>query len=168
MAVSLINWKVSTEYNGSDHNTIYFDLCVQRIKEDKVFQFHKTDWKLFGEILDNHPIRIPAEITESRLDKCVDKFYKSLNIALEKACPKTVPRTKDKNNPWWTKQLRENRRNLNKLYRRRNNSDEDRSKYKEAEKIYRKQCQKAKSKDWKYLVEAQNTNESINKLRKIY
>ena len=41
------------------------------------------------------------------------------------------------------------------------------SEYRVREKSYRKLCRKAKTADWRYMVESQNSRDSINKLRKI-
>ena len=59
------------------------------------------------------------------------------------------------------------RKQINKLYRNRKKSTEQWDEYKKEEKKFRSLCNKAKRADWKYMVETQNSNESINKLRKI-
>ena len=106
-------------------------------------------------------------MTERRLEKCLDSYYTTINKSLDKACPKKAPKTKDKNNPWRTKQLTEHRRIVNRLYKRRLHNEECMQEYKQEEKEYRKACLKAKQTDWKQGVEKQSSLESINKLRKI-
>ena len=108
---------IRDSYNGSDHNTIEFNLIIERIKIDPIHQFHKADWEIFHEELDKHEIKIPPVMTERRLEKCLDSYYTTINKSLDKACPKKAPKTKDKNNPWWTKQLTEHRRIVNRLYK---------------------------------------------------
>ena len=112
-------------------------------------------------------MKIPNEMTERKLEKCLDEFYSSINKALDKACPKKKPRVKDKNNPWWSLYLQKYRKQINKLYRNRKKSTEQWDAYKKEEKKYRNLCSKAKRADWKYMVETQNSTESIKKLRKI-
>ena len=74
---------------------------------------HLTDWAKFEEHLNANNITIPNQITERRLEKCLDSFYTSVNKALDKSTPKKQPRRRDKNNPWWTKEFTVQRRLLN-------------------------------------------------------
>ena len=127
------DWRVSLEYNGSDHNTIEFYLDTDKNKTEPLYQYHKADWTKFQQQLNDNPMKIPAEMTERRLEKCLDKFYTSLNNALKNSCPKRKAKTVDKNNPWWTKQFQQRRRELNRLFRRRNQSEESEIAFREAE-----------------------------------
>ena len=62
---------------------------------------------------------------------------------------------------------RARRSGLDKLYKRRKQSDQQWKDYKTAEAAYKKACRKAKEYDWEGFVEGQQNNDSINKLRKI-
>ena len=116
MVLSVKNWQVSQEYNGSDHNSIEFELDKEKIIVEEQYQYHKADWNLFANELRKDTIKIPNEITERRLEKCLDDYYASINKALEKACPKKKPRVKDKNNPWWSQYLQKFRKQIKKNY----------------------------------------------------
>ena len=72
MALSVKNWQISQEYNGSDHNSIEFELDKEKIIVEEQYQYHKADWNLFANELRNDNIKIPNEITERRLEKCLD------------------------------------------------------------------------------------------------
>ena len=76
-------------------------------------------------MLQKDSTKIPNKIAERRLEKCVDDYYNTINEVLEKACPKTRPQTRDHNNPWRSKHLKQKRRELNKLYRVTQVSDYD-------------------------------------------
>ena len=47
MAMSVKNWQVSQEYNGSDHNSIEFELDKEKVIIEEQYQYHKADWNLF-------------------------------------------------------------------------------------------------------------------------
>ena len=64
-----------------------------------VYQYHKADWNLFANELRKDIIRIPNEMTERKLEKCLDKYYSSINKALEKACPKKKTQNKRQKQP---------------------------------------------------------------------
>lgn len=68
--------------------------------------------------MEGKKIYIPPTITEKRLDKILAQVYKRHDHALNHACPKRECKTKDKNNPWWTQQLGEMRKRVNKLYKK--------------------------------------------------
>ena len=165
--MSIKDWHVSTDYNGSDHNNIIFKIQTEKTTPPPQYQLHKADWDIFATSLNKKPIKIPSETTEVRLEKCLDDYYKSIEYALNKACPKKIPKIKDKNTPWWTRQLQESRRELNRLYRRRTIDSENWLNYKTKEKQYRKTCYKAKTINWQDFLEKQSSLESINKLRKM-
>ena len=167
LAVSVLNWRVYEGYNGSDHNSIEYDVCTDIREQKQQLLLHKADWEVFASELDSRPMRLPSEMTEQRLEKCVLQFYRAIDKSLKKACPLGQVKERDQNNPWWTKQLQQQRSGLNKLYRRRKQSDQHWKDYKDAEENYRKACRKAKEYDWEGFVEGQQNNESINKLRKI-
>ena len=58
---------------------------------------------------------MPSEMTECKLDKMVNKLNHVLDKALDKSCPVTKARSVDRNNPWWTPQLRDMRHKITKL-----------------------------------------------------
>ena len=51
---------MSTDYNGSDHNTITFNLRLDILKPDPVWNWKKAEWPKFKELLKNARIRIPT------------------------------------------------------------------------------------------------------------
>ena len=73
----------------------------------------------------------------------VNKTYSAINRALDLACPKTPTKIIDKNNPWWTDKHDEARKQLSKLYKKKQRKPSERSimKYKNAKTEYVLCCQ---------------------------
>ena len=100
----------------------------------------------------------------------VSKLYSALNRALDLACPKTVTKIVDKNNPWWTDKHQEAKKQLSKLYKKKQRRPSERSimKYKNAKTEYAKLCRNSQEKDWsKFKAKTDNISE-MNTLRKIF
>ena len=100
----------------------------------------------------------------------VIKLYSVLNRALDLACPKTVTKIVDKNNPWWTDKHQEAKKQLSKLYKKKQRRPSERSimKYKNAKTEDAKLCRNSQEKDWsKFKAKTDNISE-MNTLRKIF
>ena len=147
LSVSVKNWVVDEGYNGSDHNSIKFKICTDIKEQRQQPLLHKADWDQFAVELDKRPMRLPSEMTEQRLEKCVAQFYRTMDKAIKLACPIGKIKERDQNNPWWTKQLQQQRSHLNKLYRHRRKTEEQWKEYKKEEEAYKKACRKAKEYD---------------------
>ena len=78
LSVSVKNWEVDEGYNGSDHNSIKFNICTDIREQKQQPLLHKADWDQFAVELDKRPMRLPSEMTEQRLEKCVAQFYSCL------------------------------------------------------------------------------------------
>ena len=76
---------------------------------------------------------------------------------------------KDVNYPWWTKELQQQRRTLRTHYRTklRTPTEDNKIMYRNHFNQFRKDCNKAKQKDWRQFVENTNTSDGMNILRKI-
>ena len=110
------NWRVLRSYNGTDHNSIHFNLERVMITIPEHRQYNKADWKIFTDKLKDFGTTIPSEITECKLDKLVAKLNYGIKAALDKACPLTKPKTIDPNNSWWTPELKQLRKEVSKSY----------------------------------------------------
>ena len=92
------------------------------------------------------------------------------NRALDLACPKTLTKIVDKNNPWWTDKHHEARKQLSKLYKKKQRKPNERSimKYKNAKTEYAKLCRNSQEKDWsKFKAKTDNISE-MNTLRNFF
>ena len=56
----------------------------------------------------------PRVLTEKKLDRCVQQFYKKINRALDQVCPKKKISTKIRANVWYSKNLKEMARRIKK------------------------------------------------------
>ena len=68
---NLDNWRVLRSYNGTDHNTIHYNLRGITINIPTHRLYNKANWEQFTQILRDSYINIPSEITECKLDKMV-------------------------------------------------------------------------------------------------
>lgn len=106
-------WKVNTNYNGSDHNTIEFSADQDCISIPKTWVWHKADWELFRTLFKSIKAYLPEVITNDACEELTNRFYKHLNKAMQKAIPKSRTRTIDRNNPGWTEEFRTDRTLIN-------------------------------------------------------
>ena len=80
-------------FNGSDHNTIAFDLRLDLGDEEILSRkWHKADWGRFSEELmrGRKKLFVPKIINEKKLDKMVEKLYGALNKALDEVISMTA------------------------------------------------------------------------------
>ena len=77
----------------------------------------------------------------------VNKLNKCITIELDKVCPLLPTKIINKNNPWWTDQLKQMRKELYTLYDKSKLSSDNLELYKQKLKTYRKKCSKKSQKD---------------------
>jgi ribonuclease HI len=112
LRVKLENWRVSTAMNHSDHNTIKYDIKTEVIKLPETLNYKKGDWEKFRKDMEQFELYIPEEISERKLDKMVDKLTRKIQGTIDKVCPKIKAKVVDKNNPWWTPELKQLRKEV--------------------------------------------------------
>ena len=83
----------------------------------------------------------------------VDKLNKYITLALDKVCLILPAKIINKNNPWWTDQLKQMRKELYTLYDKSKLSSDNRELYKQKLKRYRKKCNKESQKDSRRIQE---------------
>ena len=110
------SWRVLKESNYSDHNTILFEVNTDKIVIPEHRNYDYANWDTFSEYMDKFTIEFPDMINSYKLDIIVNKITCHLNKALDKACPKVKEKTIDRNNPWWTPQLKKLRQETSSLY----------------------------------------------------
>ena len=71
------------------------------LKMEKTMKWENADWGIFTDTLASQQLQVRTLLKEKRLDTMVNKLYSALNRALDLACPKTLTKIVDKNNPWW-------------------------------------------------------------------
>ena len=63
LKVKLDNWRVCKAFNGSDHNTIRFELKVDTIEIPPHRPYETADWDLLKSQLGAMDIKLPTVIT---------------------------------------------------------------------------------------------------------
>lgn len=160
--LNIQNWTVDPTFNGSDHNTIKFNLKFDTQDEP---QFHrnwdKCNWNHFKRSLDKETWYIPKIINEKKLDKLVSNMYEKLNYAINLACP-LVPSTKstaDKSD-WFASELKAQEKLVARKYQLfKNNPNTSNSIiYKKEHALFKKNIRKAKNKAWnKFITKTDDT-----------
>ena len=70
------------------YNTIKFKLETEMETIPVHRPWNKADWLVFKAELEQKEIYIPNKITQQRLEKMLDQYYKLIEKALDIACPK--------------------------------------------------------------------------------
>ena len=146
LSVTVKEWEVCTDYNGSDHNTIKFYTDMDYETIESTWKWQDADWDKFQSLLKSADINIPHIIYQKDCDQLLTKYYKLIYQAMKQSIPKNQPKIIDKNNPWWTPQLKQQRKTVSKLYRTatRFPSERNKNRYKFAQKQYAKGCDKTR------------------------
>ena len=165
---TLEGWQVSTEYNGSDHHSIYFSIVLDMTYPKDFRPWHSADWELFRDKLKGN-YNIPKTVSIKKLDKLVSYLYSRLNDAIDAACPTVLSQPKLKGNVWMSPYLKHLRRRVRTLYKRqlRTGSHNDVSEYLSTQARLRKQCRKAKAKSWRKFVSDTENEHSMCVLSRI-
>ena len=156
------NWRVLKGLNFSDHNTIRFEIASEILELPPRRIWEKTDWIAFTAELEKTCWTEPAFISEKQMDIMVNKFTKEIGKALDIACPLTKACTVNKNNPWFTPQLKMLRNELGAAYdkAKQNSSSQNWDTYKDRLKRYKRLVKKTKNDHYaKYVDSIQDEEE---------
>ena len=145
-------WKVDPSFNGSDHNTILFDLqATPPPTRIQIRKWSSCKWEYFTRSLQKESFFIPDTITEKKIDKMVNNLYEKLNYAINLACPLSTQKfdPTDKKE-WFTPELKQLEKSVAKTYRlaKSRSSQNLWIKYKKEHASFKKACRKAKTKAW--------------------
>ena len=69
-------WTVEREFNGSDHNTITFDLHLSPKETAAERNWNKGEWSELTKPMKLEKFYEPAIMTEKKLDRCLHQLYK--------------------------------------------------------------------------------------------
>ena len=112
------NWHVSRDYNGSDHNTILFQLADPDQEQVKIRPWNTADWKSFTESLRLADYKVPDNISMKKLDRLVQRMYAVLDQALDIACPLTTVTGKIHGSMWATEKHAVAKARVSSLYKK--------------------------------------------------
>ena len=163
------NWRVDTQYNGSDHNTILFDVPHQLPPATEGRRWSKANWPLFTELLLTAPLYTPKMVNHKKLDNMVRNLYRAINAALDKACPKENITPPKPYSHWYDSDLKKLSRKLRKQYRRtkRSPNDDESSKLHKLQQEYSQSSKSKRRLAWRsHLTEADSVK-SVAQLNKV-
>ena len=164
--VRVTNWKVDRNFNGSDHNSVMFNIDLEPNEAKEIRPWCKTRWKLFKTELSKRKFEIPEIMSPQKLDKMVEYLQKTLTEALDLACPKSVPVVKTTPD-WFNSDLKKLHSKVKRCYRKAKLDRTVRShdKYKHLSLKFKKNCKRARYKNWRDFVAGTKTE---NKMAKLY
>ena len=166
--VDIWNWHVDTEFNASDHNSIFFDIEADRVPFREIRPWDKADWRKFSDALDKERT-FPVRMTCKKLDKEVDRMYKDINAALDIACPRFKLKPKKGKAEWYTEKIGLLHRRVKKQYKKAMETEvpQEFQKYEILRKKFRRRCRRAKNITWRTFVNDTPGPNSMARLSRI-
>ena len=168
--VNVYNWRVSTEYNASDHNSLLYSICgVEPLPARQMRPWKQANWNKFNEELRKTGYTVPQRIDSIKLDKMVDYLHLRINDALDIACPKFDCKPKFKGTRWFNSKLKK----MNIQIRKQNNiakrvgTWEERNKYFRMHRKFKYKCRKARTNMWRQFVTETDSEHMMSRLAKI-
>lgn len=161
LGAGIQDWRVNKSLNFSDHNTITYTIATDILELPPTRPWAKANWTTFETELATHEWPLGDFITEKKLNHMEDRVTRVLTDALDKACPLSKACSINKNNPWFTPQLKQLRKEVGAAYeKKRANNSQNVSVYKDRLKRYKRLTTKTK-KDYhaKYVDSIQNEEE---------
>jgi ribonuclease HI len=160
------NWRVSDDVTHSDHNRIEFDFLLNQgdSSNETYRNVKRTDWIKYSEELSNN---IKVGNSES-LDGMAEELDTAFNSAFF-ASSKLFKVRKQKKPPWWTMELTELSRDVQRTKRRckKHARENNREAYREAKRKYKYALRSAQSEGWKKHVTEMEDLTSSARLVKI-
>ena len=162
LGVGILDWKVSRALNLSDHNTISFNIATEILELPATRPWAKADWDTFEKELEAHDWKPSEYFTEKKINQWVDRLTRVQTNALNKACPLSPAHTINKNNPWFTPQLKQLSIEVGAAYQKQkgSNSEHFKNVYRDRLKQYKRLITKTKN-DYhaKYVDSIKNKEE---------
>lgn len=160
--VPLQNWRVHEQsFNGSDHHTISWSLPLEMGPRPMIRPWLKADWKVFREHVEDYDFHVPEVLTTRKIDKLLWRWYKTVNDALDKACPKRRAKLSPAELDWYGSDQRFLKNRAKRKYKkyRQSNCPKRRKAFVKAKRAYGRSFRKAKREAWRMFVE-KTPNES--------
>ena len=87
LGLSVQSWEVNRDFNGSDHNSIEFNLNIDKVIIEPQWIWSQADWELFSsEVKNNLITQSKYVITQRECDNMVNALYNTISKALKKSC----------------------------------------------------------------------------------
>ena len=151
----ITDWRVSREYNASDHNTVLFEVAEETRHPQRIRPWSKADWTKFSYILKQAEYRVPEGMSMKKLDRLVERLYVILEEALDAACPTVEIIPKVGKDHWSTEKHSVKKQKVTAAYRaaKASKREEDWKHYKQLDKEFKAVCKKDKNKAWRQYKE---------------
>ena len=168
--IPLHNWRVHDgAFNGSDHHTITWTLPLELPDRPMIRPWSKAKWNVFTKAVSEYEFQIPENFNTKKIDKLLDKWYKVINDALQKACPLRKAKLSPVERDWYGSDQRrlKNRAKRKYLNQRGANCPKKRKAYVKAKLAYSKSCKRGRREAWRLFVEKTPDETHMAKLFKI-
>ena len=168
--VDITEWRVNTEYNASDHNSVQFSIHdVEIVPDKRIRPWATANWPKFTVSLSAEKFTIPKTIYCSTVDRMVSHMYHCLETALDKACPIIHVRQKFKGSVWFSEKLGLHQRKVRKQYdnAKRCNTQEEWNKYSSMHRTFKRKCRKARTASWRHFVTDTENEHKMSRLARI-
>ena len=165
----ITDWRVLTDFNGSDHRTITYHTqnCWEKVPSKWLWD--KANWPLFTSTLEKFDFSIPSVMNDKKLDRLVSRFYSAVNKALEASCPTTKESFRDSDNKWYTQSLDKFRQKVIKLHRSTSagGTSREKKKFQRLQKTYRREVRRRKRRSWNEFKRSRETPKDMASFTKI-
>ena len=168
--IPLHNWRVwNRSFNGSDHHTISWSLPLEIAPRPPIRPWSKAKWGVFTKEVSAYNFEYPENFNSKKVDKLVDRWYKVVNDALDKACPKRPPKPSPAEMDWYGSDHRflKNRAKRKYLAQANDHCPGKRKAYLKAKKAYARACKKGRREAWRMFIEKTPDESSMAALFKI-
>ena len=168
--INVVNWVVDESFNNSDHNTLHFEILLDKEPPKLIRPWKKANWTRFTRILQKRPFHIPVNMSIRKLDRMVHSLYSILLSALNKACPFRPAKAPEANLKWWSSQLTKESRKLDKQFRtaKRCKTLTETIKLKLMKQKFKKMCRSHKKTSWrKFTFNLKDTDKMASMAKKL-
>ena len=150
------NWRVNTEYNASDHNTVQFEVEHRSPEPELIRPWSRADWNALTKALSMADYGLPEAMSMKKLDKLVARVYRILEEALDAACPRIKHNPTVSKSHWAGEKHEQGKKKVSELYKqaKRTGHDEHWETYKRADRDFKRMCKNDKNKAWRKYKES--------------
>ena len=154
--VPLSQWRVhDRSFNGSDHHTITWSIPLDLPERPLIRPWKSAKWDIFSKHIADYDFHLPENFTTRKLDRLLERWYKVISEALDKACPLRKPKLSPVEIDWYGRdhQYLKNRAKRKFLLQKGANSPRKRKAYLKAKLSYTKACKRGRKSSWRMFVE---------------
>ena len=164
-------WRVTNEVSFSDHKLISYTVGVPVSETVMTRNFAKADWDVFASVVQSKLEAPPTQWSKQTIENSILNFNSTLEIALDKACPKHPARKRDKL-MWWNQECQVAKKHYIALERKMLRtpgeiSEEIRLEVKSSRRAFKKAVRRAKIESFRALVRDTATTPAMARLNKI-